>query len=84
MQTLQSQLQNGGVPPAQDRRGPPLISDNYETIWGLGQAIPRGQSQAPSQAPKDPAAAMVDDETLGVGGLPSTRRSPRPFDQAGT
>lgn len=65
--SLNSIAKRFGVATTLEETSSRLISDNYETIWGRGQAIPPRQFQAPSPASKGPAAAMVDEETLGVG-----------------
>lgn len=62
--SLNSIAKRFGVATTLEESSSRLISDNYKTIWGRGQAIPRRQLKAPNPAPKDPAAAMVDDETL--------------------
>lgn len=65
--SLNSIAKRFGVATTLEESSSRLISDNYQTIWGRGQAIPRREFQAPSPTPKDPAAAIVDDETLGMG-----------------
>jgi hypothetical protein len=62
--SLNSIAKRFGVVTTLEESSSRLISDNYKTTWGRGQAIPRRQLKAPNPAPKDPAAAMVDDETL--------------------
>lgn len=65
--SLNSIAKRFGVATTLEETSSRLISDNYETTWGRGQAIPRRQFQAPSPAPKGPAAAIVDEGTLTVG-----------------
>lgn len=63
--SLNSIAKRFGVVTTLEESSSRLISDNYKTIWGRGQAFPRRQLQAHSPAPKNPAAGTVDDETLG-------------------
>lgn len=64
--SLNSIAKRFGVATTLEESSSRLISDNYETTWKLGRAVPPRQSQATSPVPTDGVTLATVDEGVGA------------------
>lgn len=64
--SLNSIAKRFGVATTLEESSSRLISDNYESIWRRGRAIPRQSLHASSPAPKDAVTLATVDEGTGA------------------